>query len=61
MLLIWWRVFKPCSYCQTEKPDYLPGTDGTSDNYIEGFKGLKGIKYKGLSVMSVALMVIKLH
>jgi len=31
----------------SRKTRYLPGTDGTSDNYIEGFKGLKEIKYKG--------------
>jgi sugar phosphate isomerase/epimerase len=31
----------------SRKTRYLPGTDGIYDNYIEGFKGLKEIKYKG--------------
>jgi len=31
----------------SRKTRYLPGKDGISDNYIEGFKGLKEIKYKG--------------
>jgi len=31
------RVFKPHSYCQPENP-LSAGTDGTSDNYIEGLK-----------------------
>jgi sugar phosphate isomerase/epimerase len=31
----------------SRKTRYLPGTDGTADNYTEGFKGLKKIKYQG--------------
>ena len=31
----------------SRKTRYLPGTDGPADNYIEGFKKLKKIRYKG--------------
>ena len=31
----------------SRKTRYIPGTDGAADNYIEGFKGLKKIRYKG--------------
>ena len=31
----------------SRKTRYLPGADGMTDNYTEGFKGLKKIRYQG--------------
>jgi sugar phosphate isomerase/epimerase len=34
-------------HISSRRSRYLPGTDGSAENYSDGFKGLKKIKYKG--------------